>query len=159
LHTTPFFCLALVFGIASMPAEAEESPTLAQETMGAMVVSIPAKLMGQMVDYCAASVPSLSEELRTDSAAAFAKFSVAMEPFLEELSTDPEFSAPVRSDVVAEFHAIGELMLADVRKLDPEVYCSNLVLRMRDITIDEIRSSIEESYRQYMSAGSGTNDD
>lgn len=148
------FFIAIVFGITSMPAEAEDSPALAQETMGSMVVSVPSKLMGRMVDYCLASVPGLSEELRTESAAAFEKFSVAMQPLLEELSADPQFSAPVRSDVAAEFHEVGELMLADVRKLDPEVFCSNLVLRMRNITIEGLRSSIEESYRQYMSAGS-----
>lgn len=141
--------LAFAIVIAPVSGQAMDNDVSTTSTMGRFLAEVPISTSRPLVDHCISSVPSLSAELQSEFSSFLAKFSLAMEPLLERLSSDPKLLAPVPVEMKEQFDEIAKMMLSEVEKLDPNIYCPNLIVKMRGATAETLRKSIEDSFRMY----------
>lgn len=144
--------VGLAFAIVVAPVSGQAINDVSTPgTTGRFLAEIPISMSRPLVDHCLDSVPSLSAELQSEYSSFLARFSIAIEPMLERLSSDPKLAAPVPVAMKEQFGEIAEMMLSEVKKVDPDIYCPNLIVKMRSATSETIRKSIEDSFRMYES--------
>ncbi len=123
------------------------------ETMGEFTANNSVTLIHSWLSYCSERFPDLKNVLEDEFSLFKSKHMEAIKPIMERLASNPDFNKPVPDDTRDTFNQIGASMLAEVKKVDPNIYCNGVIKKMRSTTIEDLRSSYEESFARYQSFG------
>ncbi len=123
------------------------------ETMGEFTANTSVNLIHSWLSYCSEKFPDLKNVLESEFSLFKSKHMEAIKPIMERLASNPDFNEPVPDNTRDTFNKIGDSMLAEVKKADPNIYCNGVIKRMHSATIEDLRSSYEESFAHYQSFG------
>jgi len=118
-------------------------------TLGEFILQMPALTSRPLVDYCASGQPGLREELEGEYKKFLEKLLEAGRPLHESLSSDPDFLSPMPEELENQVKQAGEMMLAEVKRVDSDAYCKTIIKRMREATVGQLRIQINQSYESY----------
>jgi hypothetical protein len=136
---------------APVPAQSQSAADPGQ-TMGAALAGIQSDVAKMIADYCVGAAPTLKPQLETQLEH-FTKVSAeAVKPILERLSRDPEFNAPEPANFREELKTVREMMLQEIKKQDPNVYCQGFVDKMSSVKAEDLRAAIESAVAGYLAA-------
>jgi acyl carrier protein phosphodiesterase len=121
------------------------------ETMGEFTANTSVRLIHSWLSYCSERFPDLKNVLESEFSLFKSKHMEAIKPIMERLASNPDFNEPVPDNTRETFNKIGASMLAEVKNVDPNVYCNGVIKKMRSTTIEDLRSSYEESFARYQS--------
>ena len=144
-HISIVLCIGLFCGASFAFASDEKAP----ETIGEFVLQTPALTSRPLVNYCVLAQPGLSDALNGEYESFIRKITEAGKPLAERLSSDQNFASPVSPEMRAQVERVGEAMLAQVKKGDSSTYCNNIIQRMRDATVEQLRAQINQAYDGY----------
>jgi hypothetical protein len=144
-----------IFGLAtllvSVPQFSREAEPAPAETARSFLMRIQEDAAAPIIKHCADSVPELKTFLEAEYAVFRDRFRVASAEVLEAGVDSAELSKPVAPEVVAQFTQVQEQMLAQVRKLDPRTFCTQLRTNLANQTVDSIRIALQTALTQYTS--------
>jgi hypothetical protein len=148
LATLGLLCLSATQLSHAQPAELSEQ--IDPINYGEYIKMVQYEMMRPSVNYCVTKVPALKKDLLTEFDLFKDKVRLAMEPLAAKIGADA-MSTPTPSDynAKANFKALGDAMIAEVKKLEPKMYCNFLVNSMRKTTADSLRQTIETQYARY----------
>lgn len=151
-----FIPISLCIGfIVPAPRILAADPT-AQVTLGEFVSQMPALTSRPLISYCASEHSELRDGLEEAYEAFLDKLSKASRPLFDSFSSDPDFNSPVPEQMKGQVEKIGEMMLTEVKRLDSSVYCSTILTRMQETTVEQLREQIMKSYEGYRQSTQGT---
>jgi hypothetical protein len=141
-----------VFGVAALlavPQFARQAEPAAAETARSFLMRLQEDAAAPIIRHCSASVPELKTFLEAEYAVFRDKFRVASAEVLDAGVDSAELARPVAPEVMAEFLKVQEQMLAQVRKLDPRTFCTQLRTNLANQTVDSIRIALQATLTQY----------
>lgn len=141
-----FFLMPLCIGLFIHAPCAFANDQEPQVTLGEFIVQMPALTSRPLVDYCASEKPELRDDLDGEYKSFIQKLVEAGHPLSVSLSSDPSFKSPVPEEMKDQVERIGEMMLTEVRRVDSNAYCSTILIRMREATVEQLRTQIMQTY-------------
>lgn len=123
------------------------------DPVGHFLFSTPASTLDPAFAYCAEHVPEVKDELLKEKAGFIEKLTEAGRPLLERLSSDPEFNMPVPESMREEIAKTNAQALSKFMQQDPELTCRRALDRMRNVTVEDLRRLVEDTYQTYRDAG------
>ncbi|MBL8263963.1 MAG: hypothetical protein JNM58_16235 [Xanthomonadaceae bacterium] len=138
---------ALLFVLTGF-ASAETGET---ETVGQFLISIPARTVDPVIDYCSEKVPEIRNDLLEERAGLIDKLAEAGKPLMERLKNDPEFNAPVEESFrqkITDVHTHG-LSILRQHDPDPNTTCRTILTNIQNANVDTLRKVIEDTYQKF----------
>ena len=144
--------MASIVALGAPVSAQSQSAADSDQTLGAALAGIGGEIAKMSVDYCVNVAPPLKPQLEFQLKHFMKVSARAVKPILKQLSRDPEFSAPVPADVREQLRTVQEMMLQEIKKADPNLYCQSVVDRMSSATTEGVRSAIESKVAGYIAA-------
>lgn len=123
------------------------------ETVGQFLVSMPARSLDPVIDYCSEKVPEIKNDLLKERAGFIDKLTEAGKPLREELKNDPEFNAPVQESMRQEIAKANSYALSIFKQQDPGITCRTGLANIQNATVEGLRKVVEDTYQKYRGAG------
>jgi hypothetical protein len=136
--------------------QAADAP--AKKTLLDYLVQMQSDMMEPIVEHCARALPATKADLDKEFAAFKDKLKLATQPLMRRLDQAglPEPTAEEAGQMQQMIKSLSAAQLDEVRRQDPARYCPSLVAKVRSVTVENLRTSIEATYDQYAGAPAGT---
>lgn len=140
-------CLLLLCGLPA--AYAADAP--AKKTLLDYLVQMQSEMMAPIVEHCSRAAPTTRADLEKEFGTFKDKLRLAVQPLMRRLDQAglPEPTREEASQMQQMIKGMSAAQLDEVRKLDPAMYCPALVTKVRAVSIEQLRTSIEATYEQF----------
>ena len=143
--------LALAIAFAACVQTLAAAESAAPESARTFLLRMQEEATAPIIEHCNASVPEQKTFLDAEYAIFKSRFRAASAGLLEHGVDSAELSKPVDPELAANLTTVQAQMLAQVKKLDPRTYCTQLRTNLANQTVDTIRTALETAFRQYTS--------
>jgi hypothetical protein len=136
----------------ALVVQAADTPP--KKTLLDYLVQMQSDMMAPIVEHCARAVPATRADLEKEFGAFKEKLRLATQPLMRRIDQAglPEPTSEEAGQMQQMIKALSTAQLDEVRKQDPAIYCPSLVTKVRSVTVESLRTSIEATYDQYTGA-------
>jgi hypothetical protein len=157
MHTGFRKLLCLLPLLVCMPVvQAADAP--AKKTVLDYLVQMQSDMMAPIVEHCVRAVPATRLDLDREFSAFKDKLKLAAQPLMRRID-QTGLAEPTREEanqMQEMIKVVSAAQLDEVRKVDPAMYCPSLVAKVRSVTVENLRTSIEGAYDQYIGAAAAS---
>jgi hypothetical protein len=129
----------------------QAADTPVKKTLLDYLVQMQSDMMAPIIEHCARALPATRADLEKEFGVFKDKLRLATQPLMRRLEDAelPEPGAEETGQMQEMIKALSAAQLAEVRKQDPAAYCPSLVAKVRAVSVENLRSSIEATYDQF----------
>jgi hypothetical protein len=145
--------LCLLLGLVCVPV-VQSADVPAKKTVLDYLMQMQSDMMAPIVEHCARAVPATRADLDKEFGAFKDKLKLAAQPLMRRID-QAGLAEPTReeaSQMQEMIKALSTAQLEEVRKVDPAMYCPSVVAKVRAVSVENLRTSIEAAYDQYAGA-------